>query len=161
MHSRFTIQTILPGLLCAAALVAAGSARAQPHASEPVQVAAAQVSPSAAKPAASDSLVLYFAPGSVAVRTQDRELLDQASHLYRDGHPVIMIVIGGADNIGTPQHNLEISEQRAKAVLRGLVARGIPTERFQVLAKGETDLAVQTPPNTAEPANRRVEIRWR
>jgi hypothetical protein len=38
-------------------------------------------------------------------------------------------------------------------VLRGLVARGIPTERFQILAKGETDPPVQSAPGAAEPRN--------
>jgi outer membrane protein OmpA-like peptidoglycan-associated protein len=45
-------------------------------------------------------------------------------------------------------------------VLRGLVSRGIPTERFQILAKGETD-SVAAVPGVAEPRNRRVEITWR
>jgi outer membrane protein OmpA-like peptidoglycan-associated protein len=46
-------------------------------------------------------------------------------------------------------------------VLQGLVSRGIPVERFQVIAKGQTDPAVSTPPETAEERNRRVEITWR
>lgn len=111
--------------------------------------------------AAPEALVLHFDLGSSAVREQDRAVLDQASRLYRDGHPVVMIVSGSADSVGSPEANLLISQQRASVVLRGLVARGIPAERFQLLAKGETDPAVPERQGVAQPENRRVEIRWR
>jgi outer membrane protein OmpA-like peptidoglycan-associated protein len=35
-----------------------------------------------------------------------------------------------------------LSQKRATAVLRGLVAGGIPVERFQILAKGATERSV-------------------
>ena len=51
--------------------------------------------------------------------------------------------------------------RRGDNVLKGLVSRGIPIERFQVLAKGGTDPAVSTPPGVAEERNRCVELTWR
>ncbi|MGI4953215.1 MAG: OmpA family protein [Janthinobacterium lividum] len=106
-------------------------------------------------------LVVHFDLGSANVRPQDEALLDQASRLYREGHPLAMILTGGTDSVGLPEGNLRISQLRTAAVLRGLVARGIPAERFQLLAKGETDPIVPTDPGKAQPENRRVEIRWR
>ena len=55
-----------------------------------------------------------------------------------------MILTGGTDTVVSPECNLRVAQNRTAAVLRGLVARGIPAERFQLLAKGETDLAVPT-----------------
>jgi outer membrane protein OmpA-like peptidoglycan-associated protein len=110
---------------------------------------------------APDSLVLYFDSGSTAVGKEGQATLDQASRLYRDGKPIVMVVSGGADAVGSPAANLRLSQQRADAVLRGLIARGIPAERFQVLAKGETEPAVPATKGVAEPRNRRVEITWR
>ncbi len=107
------------------------------------------------------SLVLYFGPGSASVRSNDTAVLDQAARLYRDGHPIIMVLTGSTDAVGSPEANLRISQARTAAVLRGLVSRGIPAERFQLLAKGESEPAVPTPPGVAEAQNRRVEIRWR
>jgi len=72
-----------------------------------------------------------------------------------------MILTGSADRTGGAVQNLELSERRAAAVLKGLLDRGIPADRFQVLAKGETDLPVPTDPGVAEPKDRRVEITWR
>ena len=130
-----------------------------------VQAAAAEprTNVAATTPASSapSSLLLYFNPGSATVRPKDVALLDQASRLYREGKPIVMIVSGSTDSTGSPAVNLRLSQRRANNVLQGLVSRGIPVERFQVTAKGETDLLVPTPPGVSEERNRRVEITWR
>ncbi len=110
---------------------------------------------------AADSLSIYFDSGSAAITSQGQGVLDQAARTYRDGKPIIMVVSGGSDSTGQAGANLRLSQQRADNVLQGLVARGIPVERFQVLAKGETEPAVPAPDGTAEARNRRVEITWR
>ncbi len=115
----------------------------------------------AATPANPDKLSVFFDLGSMTVRPQDVAVLDHASRLYTDGKPIVMILTGSTDTVGSPLQNLRLSQQRALAVLIQLVARGIPAERFQILAKGETELPVADPANTAEPRNRRVEIAWR
>jgi outer membrane protein OmpA-like peptidoglycan-associated protein len=115
--------------------------------------------PSAAK--GPESVVLHFDLGSATIRAQDEAMLDQASRLYRDGNPIVMIVAGSADTVGSPERNLALSQQRADAVLRALTARGIPVGRFQLVAKGETELAVATGDEVPEERNRRVEITWR
>lgn len=106
-------------------------------------------------------LVIYFDTGSAAVRPQDEAVLDRASRAYNEGHPIVMSLSGSADRTGTAGGNLRLSQRRTNAVLRGLVARGIPVERFQLVAKGQTDLAVDTAAGVAEERNRRVEISWR
>ncbi len=107
-----------------------------------------------------DKLTLFFGTGQSALSAENEAVLDKAARLYRDALPVIMIVSGGSDSVGTPVRNLYLSNQRAFAVARGLVARGIPAERTQVLAKGETNPAIDTQKGTPEAQNRRVEITW-
>jgi outer membrane protein OmpA-like peptidoglycan-associated protein len=125
--------------------------------------AGAVLSQESAPPAAAapSSLVFYFDAGSAKVRPKDVALFDQASRLYRDGKPLVMVVTGSTDAVGTAAGNLRLSERRAAAVMRGLVARGIPIERFQILAKGATEPPVPTAPGAAEPGNRRAELTWR
>ena len=106
-------------------------------------------------------LVIHFDTGSSTIRGEDRAVLDQASRAYNEGKPIVMIVTGAADRVGPPTLNLTLSQRRATTVLKELLDRGIPADRFQVLAKGETELAVPTPKGTAEAENRRVEITWR
>ncbi len=152
-----------PILFCAALLAGVSVAEAQDTSTTNPAPSAPSPAPSAAGPAptAPSSLVLYFGAGSATVRQQDVSLLDQASRLYRAGKPIVMIVTGSADTTGSAAANLRLSEQRANNVLQGLVSRGIPVEKFQVIAKGQTDPVVPTPPETSEERNRRVEITWR
>jgi outer membrane protein OmpA-like peptidoglycan-associated protein len=110
---------------------------------------------------AADSLSIYFDPGSASITPQGQTTLDQAARTYRDGKPIVMVVSGGTDSTGSAAANLRLSQQRAENVLQGLVARGIPVARFQILAKGETEPAVPAPEGTPEARNRRVEITWR
>ncbi len=117
---------------------------------------AAWAAPDAPAP---DSIVVFFDNGSSKMHGDDLALLDKAARLYRDGHPILMTVSAGADATGSPVKNLHLSQERADAVFQGLVARGIPADRFQIVAKGQTDPAVQA--DGQEPKNRRAEITWK
>jgi outer membrane protein OmpA-like peptidoglycan-associated protein len=166
MQSRMLVIAV------AATIVGTMAARAQttqPTATPPTATHPSDIQPTAthsdaAQPEAAkgpDSLSIYFSPSSAAITAQGDSVLDQAARTYRDGKPIIMVVSGGSDTTGSAASNLSLSQRRADNVLQGLVARGIPIERFQVLAKGETEPAVPDPRGKAEPRNRRVEISWR
>lgn len=143
-----------------AANAAAQPAEPQPSlAAAPVTAAAPGGSEQGAEPAG--KLVLLFGTGTSGLDARNEAILDQASRLYREGRPIIMIVSGSTDAVGIPSENLLLSQRRATAVARGLLARGIPAERTQILAKGETNPAVPAQRGVAEAQNRRVEITWR
>jgi outer membrane protein OmpA-like peptidoglycan-associated protein len=127
----------------------------------PQPAPASQPAYQAGAAAAPDSLSVYFDPGSAALSQASLAVLDQAARTYREGKPIIMLVSGASDSTGPAAANPHLSQVRAANVLQGLVARGIPVERFQVLAKGKTEPAVPAPDGTAEPRNRRVQITWR
>ena len=110
---------------------------------------------------AAGKLVLLFGTGSSTLGSKNEAILDHASRLYREGRPIIMIVSGSSDAVGSPSRNLLLSQERADVVARGLLARGIPAERCQILAKGETNPAVPASQGVPESQNRRVEITWR
>ncbi len=153
-------------VLAAALIGGIGTAAAQQGATQQQSTAPAPVSAAAPGGASegaepSGKLVLLFDTGSAALDAHNEAILDQASRLYREGRPIIMIVSGGADAVGSPAQNLTLSQQRATAVAHGLLARGIPAERTQILAKGETNPAVPAQRGVPEAQNRRVEITWR
>jgi len=110
---------------------------------------------------AQDSLKVYFESGSARVASAQATTLDQAARLFREGSPIVMILAGGADTVGLPENNLRLSLSRANAVADGLVARGIPVERLQVLGRGNSELKVPTGEEAPEAENRIVEISWR
>jgi outer membrane protein OmpA-like peptidoglycan-associated protein len=159
-------KRILPLVLVASCLAGSAAARAADSSTPANTPADAAKTDTAAKtdaaPAAAPApLVVYFDVGSVTIRNEDKAVLDHASRAFNEGKPIVMILTGTADRTGDAGVNLDISERRAAAVLKGLIARGIPADRFQVLAKGETELPVPTNAGVAELQNRRVEITWR
>jgi outer membrane protein OmpA-like peptidoglycan-associated protein len=157
-------KRMLPVVLltsCLAVSVAARAADSSTPANNPPAATKTDVAKTDAAPAAPAPLVVYFDMGSTTIRNDDKAVLDHASRAFNEGKPIVMILTGTADRTGDAAVNLEISQLRAAAVLKGLIARGIPADRFQVLAKGETELPVPTNAGVAEPQNRRVEITWR
>jgi outer membrane protein OmpA-like peptidoglycan-associated protein len=152
----------LPLVLLAVSCIAGSAAAQTPSPTAPpqapAQAAKADAQPAPAAPA---PLVVLFDVGSTTIRNEDKAVLDHASRAYSEGKPIVMILTGTADRTGSAEVNLELSQRRAEAVLKGLLARGIPADRFQVLAKGETELPVPTNEGVADMQNRRVEITWR
>ncbi len=153
----FLVGAVLFGAIGAAAAQAADSQ--PPSASAPVSAAAPGGPAEGATPVG--KLVLLFSTGAAALDAKNNALLDKAARLYAEGRPIIMIVTGSTDRVGSPEDNLLLSQRRATMVVHGMIARGIPADRTQILAKGETNPAVSTARGVSEAENRRVEITWR
>ncbi len=69
------------------------------------------------------------------------------------------LVVGHTDTKGTKKYNLSLSIQRAEVVKEILISNGIEKSSIKILGEGEESLAVDTPDDTKQPANRRVEIK--
>lgn len=108
-----------------------------------------------------DGLNVLFDTGQSLVRTDQQEVLDTAAGLFREGSPIVMILSGSADTVGSPADNLDLSLKRAQAVARELSRRGIPVERLQVLGRGNSELVVPTADGVSNADNRSVTITWR
>ena len=69
------------------------------------------------------------------------------------------LVIGHTDTKGSKNYNLSLSIKRAEVVKEILIDYGIKSSSIKILGRGEENLAIQTPDDTKQPANRRVEIK--
>ena len=69
------------------------------------------------------------------------------------------LIVGHTDTKGTNKYNLSLSIKRAEVVKEILINYGIKQNSIKILGKGEESLAVNTPDDTKQPANRRVEIK--
>ena len=101
---------------------------------------------------------LHFEPNSNKLDVHSSREVDRVWNVMMSDHtpPDHLILIGFADNQGTPERNLALSQQRARAVAEVFSRRGLPPG--QVVAFG-SDLSIAD--NSAEEGrqkNRRVEV---
>ena len=69
------------------------------------------------------------------------------------------LVVGHTDTKGEKNYNMTLSIKRAEIVKELLIYYGIKKDIIKILGRGEESLAIITPDNTKQPANRRVEIK--
>lgn len=101
---------------------------------------------------------LYFRFESDELTDQSRALISQILAAVK-GHAVQdVVVIGHTDTMGTQQANYDLGLKRAMTVRNLLVDAGLNGSTIDVTSVGELDLLVQTPDETPEPRNRRVDI---
>lgn len=104
---------------------------------------------------------LQFEFNSAILKTSSYPMLDKVAMEMKKDSKVKFYLNGYASAEGTPEHNLELSEQRASAVKTYLLNAGVASD--QVTSKGFGE-ANPVKPNTNEEnraLNRRVEIKKR
>lgn len=121
-------------------------------------------------PGAAGVFELHFDFDKSDIRDSDRHWLEDAANAYseierqlaectsRNQVIVRLGVVGHADTAGPRDYNQSLSERRAAEVTRGLVRHGVPESQIRASGVGEDDLAVETPDNTPNAANRRAGI---
>jgi outer membrane protein OmpA-like peptidoglycan-associated protein len=129
---------------------------------QPSEPRLASNKPAAAAPAnPAVNLTVNFATGSAELTPDAIHTLDELGRALasKDLTGYRFRIEGHTDTVGTHDHNQTLSERRAEAVV-DYVARkyGVDPGRLQAVGMGETGLLVQTPPQTAEPRNRRVQV---
>jgi OmpA-OmpF porin, OOP family len=98
--------------------------------------------------------VVEFELNSAALTAEGTALLDEILVSLSERPNVAIEIAGHADQSGTAEHNLELSEQRAQAVFDYFVARGEDPARFIVVGYGDTRPIPGAPPEQ----NRRIEF---
>ena len=102
--------------------------------------------------------VVYFDFNKTDIKPIYNEVINQAGVAYQQLKPETVVVSGHADTVGSDKVNMIVSRNRANNVSKALNEVGVPKEKMDIRAFGKKQLAVQTPDNTREPRNRRVEI---
>lgn len=116
----------------------------------------------AARPVPPKSYTLYFLTGGTDLSpdsqaTMDAMLADMAARKAAE-----VLITGHTDTVGAGADNDRLSLARAQAVAATLsetfAAKGVKSDAITTAGRGERALLVETPDQTAEPKNRRVEI---
>jgi len=127
---------------------------ASPAPVQPAPQAAVQATPSI-------DLIVQFRLGAADLTVEAMRTLDElgralnsdvlAGYRFR--------IEGHTDTTGSRSLNLSLSQQRAASVASYLQSRfGVAAARLEAVGRGQDALKVQTPDQTPEPRNRRVQV---
>lgn len=100
-----------------------------------------------------------FEPGSAVLSASSRPALIKAAGLIRKYPGFKVEVSGHTDNTGNPALNTRISQQRADAVVRFLIGRGVPARRLKALGLGPDRPIADNETAEGRKANRRVDFK--
>ncbi len=104
-----------------------------------------------------DSAVL-FNTDSAIIRTEGQRVLDQAAGVLLEYPKTAVVVQGHTDSTGTEEHNLRLSERRARAARDFLAGRGVAAARMSALGYGEGYPVADNASASGRQRNRRVEL---
>lgn len=108
---------------------------------------------------------LYFDFDSDEIKEESKPVLDLLLNFLNKNPLVSMEILGHTDSRGSDEHNLDLSQRRAEAVMHWLVAKDIAEKRLSAKGYGESQPLVPNeakdgtdfPENRAK--NRRTEVK--
>lgn len=97
-----------------------------------------------------------FETGSAEFSGNYAEVLDVGVAVLTRDQSLQLVIEGHTDSVGSAEVNLELSQQRAEAVLDYFVEHGIAQERLTAVGKGETEPVVPNDTAEGQARNRRI-----
>jgi OOP family OmpA-OmpF porin len=131
----------------------------------PVSAPPPPPAPPAEQPAAAPAKPDYnfaniqFDFDSPILKTESFPILDKAAAAMKADPSVKFVLNGHASSEGTPQHNQELSVQRANAVKTYLVNSSVSESNLTVVGYGDTRPVSNNDTEAGRVLNRRVEIK--
>lgn len=114
-----------------------------------------------ARPLLPKRFLLYFDTGGTKLTAESLALIPKIIAESTQWPAVDISVIGHTDTVGKPELNERLALARAQSVAELMTSRGLKPHALTVESHGERNLLIQTPDETPEPRNRRVEISLR
>ncbi len=104
------------------------------------------------------TLYVNFDTGKSTIKPDSAKTLDDAAAALQVAGTVKVEVAGHTDNVGTPDANLRLSQERAQAVMAALVTRGVKADRLTAKGYGQTTPIADNRSEDGRAKNRRVEL---
>lgn len=117
------------------------------------------MAPAATAPApAQRNYTVLFETDKATLSAESAATIATAANAFKTSGGRAVAVSGHTDTTGTPQYNLQLSQQRAAAVQAELQRDGVPGSAIAALGYGEQNLPVRTANNVPDQRNRSVDI---
>src|SRR6185437_15956497 len=91
-------------------------------------------------PPFSRNFEVYFATNSAVLNRDAKATVDQAAAAAKDNAPTHIAVGGHTDTTGSQAYNQKLSERRADAVRKELIAQGVSSDDITTTGYGENEL---------------------
>lgn len=102
---------------------------------------------------------VHFATGRDVILPDSAPLLDEvAATLLGHANLKVIRIEGHTDDQGADDTNLDLSQRRAKAVMRAILERGVDASRLKAVGYGETKPVADNKKPAGRALNRRVEF---
>ncbi len=102
--------------------------------------------------------IVYFDSDKADLKADAKPELDKVYDFLKKNPTYGVRIAGHTDNSGTPERNLVISDDRAKAVVKYMVAKGIGAQRSAAKGYGQAEPLNENANEEQKKKNRRVEI---
>lgn len=103
---------------------------------------------------------VHFDTGKSTLRSESFASLDDIAELLNIKDNLRVEIAGHTDNVGSDASNLALSQARAEAVVKYLIAKGVPAHRLQAKGYGATQPIADNNSEEGRQLNRRTEARW-
>jgi outer membrane protein OmpA-like peptidoglycan-associated protein len=101
---------------------------------------------------------INFDTGMAAIKPESASSVEQIAALLKAASTLKVSIEGHTDNVGTPESNKKLSEDRAKAVMDAVVAKGIAADRLSAVGRGQEAPIADNRKEEGRALNRRVEV---
>jgi outer membrane protein OmpA-like peptidoglycan-associated protein len=104
------------------------------------------------------ALAITFDTGKATIKDESTPIIEQMVELMQTNADLKVEIQGHTDNVGKPEANKKLSEDRANAVKKALVDRGIAADRMSAIGYGDTKPVADNNTEEGRAQNRRVEL---
>ncbi len=104
---------------------------------------------------------ITFEPGSATLDTATRDIMDEIAELLQLCGDIPLVIAGHTDSQGRETMNLQLSQDRAQAVVNALRDRRVLTSSYEVRGYGEEQPIATNDTEAGREANRRIEFKLR
>jgi outer membrane protein OmpA-like peptidoglycan-associated protein len=104
------------------------------------------------------ALNILFETGKSAIQQESLPVVDQIFELMKSDVTLKISIEGHTDNVGDAVSNKKLSQDRAKAVMDALIAKGVDKTRMSFVGWGQEKPVADNRSEEGRSKNRRVEI---
>jgi len=104
--------------------------------------------------------IIYFQYDSSEVLPEYIVVINNHANYVASERGKVVVLEGHADERGSPEYNIALGEQRAKAVAKLMKLQGVTDAQIQIVSFGEEKPQSYTHDDNAWQQNRRVEISY-